>query len=464
MRGINLAGAEFGSLGQPYEKGYIYPSDETIAYFRGKGFSTVRLPFLWERLQPVLYGGFDGEETKRLRDTVERIRAAGMEVILDPHNYARYRDELIGSDRVPQSAFSDFWRRLAAMFAEQKGIIFGLMNEPYDIAAEDWVSAANGAISAIRQSGADNLVLVPGTSWTGAHSWFGAQYGTPNSEAVSAIIDPVNHYAFEVHQYLDADFSGKNEECSRAADSVEALRKLGDWLAAQGRQGYLGEFGVPTLPHCQSALTDIVATIESRPSEHSLADHWNTGVDKACACIAGGRRQLSRVVGMKRDIDGLFACLQRCDQSGVDMIRIDHWHAGMETNDLNMRDGGKAAHDPGKPAGRKHQRIAAGQDHFPDRFVCANVIQRNRQLVRGQHPVALRTDHFPTETEATVDRADVDCLQQNSVGIAVHDALDGTVDLVSDRIGAFLLRRHQLRRVGDELAGYRIIRIAAVDQ
>jgi endoglucanase len=277
MRGINLAGAEFGEVGQPFGKGYIYPSAETIAYFREKGFTSVRLPFLWERLQPKLYGRFDSAETKRLRATVRAIRAAGMDVILDPHNYGRYRKQVIGSEQVPQSAFSDFWRRLSALFAGQEGIVFGLMNEPYEIAAEEWLAAANGAIASIRQTGADNLILVPGTSWTGAHSWSGGDYGTPNAEVMAKVADPAGNFAYEFHQYLDIDFSGKHEECSRAADAVKAIASVGDWLSSQQKRGFLGEFAVSTLAECQSALRDVVATVEQRPEVWLGWSYWAAG-------------------------------------------------------------------------------------------------------------------------------------------------------------------------------------------
>ena len=277
IRGINLAGAEFGKVGQPYGKGYIYPSAETIEYFRAKGFTGVRLPFLWERLQPRLYERFDPREVRRLQQTVKQIRAAGMQVILDPHNYARYRDQIIGSDAVPQSAFSDFWRRLATMFSGQDGVIYGLMNEPYGISAEDWLSASNGALSAIRAAGAQNLVLVPGTSWTGAHSWTGGDYGTPNGEVMTKVEDPAGNFAFEVHQYSDSDFSGKNEECSRAADALKAVNAMGDWLKSQNRRGFLGEFAVPTLPQCQASLTEMVTAVESRPDVWLGWAYWAAG-------------------------------------------------------------------------------------------------------------------------------------------------------------------------------------------
>ncbi len=40
---------------------------------------------------------------------------------------------LIGSDNVPISAFADLWKRLSLQFANDKAVIFGLMNEPHEI-------------------------------------------------------------------------------------------------------------------------------------------------------------------------------------------------------------------------------------------------------------------------------------------------------------------------------------------
>ena len=277
MRGINLAGAEFGKAGEVYGKGYIYPSAQTIAYFAKKGFTTVRLPFLWERLQPRFYKDFDKAEEKRLMDTVDLMRAKGMRLILDPHNYGRYNGNIIGSKETPQSAFADFWRRLATLFAGKDDVIFGLMNEPYEVSAQDWLSAANSAIAAIRQTGARNLVLVPGTSWTGAHSWFAGDYGTPNAAVMLDVADPADNYAYEVHQYLDADFSGKNVECSRAGDAVKAIADLSSWLRSHDRRGFLGEFAAPGAAQCQTALVDVVAAVEANPDVWLGWAYWAAG-------------------------------------------------------------------------------------------------------------------------------------------------------------------------------------------
>ncbi len=180
LRGVNLAGAEFGEENGVYGTAYIYPSDETIAYFAAKGFNSVRLPFSWSRLQTSLNAPFDPAELERLNDAVQRLRAAGLTVVLDPHNYARYRGELIGSPAVPYEAFAQFWTELAKVFANQDGVVFGLMNEPHTMPTEQWLGGANAAIAAIRATGARNLILVPGNSWTGAHSWMGETYGGAN--------------------------------------------------------------------------------------------------------------------------------------------------------------------------------------------------------------------------------------------------------------------------------------------
>ena len=140
---------------------------------------------------------------------------------------------MIGSDTVSSDDFADFWGRLARQFANQPDVTFGLMNEPHDMPAEQWLDAANAALARIRGERADNLVLVPGTAWTGAHSWEGGSYGTPNGEVMLGVVDPVDNFAYEVHQYFDDDFSGTKENCSRAKDAVAAIETFSPLAARQ---------------------------------------------------------------------------------------------------------------------------------------------------------------------------------------------------------------------------------------
>jgi endoglucanase len=278
FRGINLSGAEFGKPGGVASKDYTYPSADTVAYFAGKGFDSVRLPFLWERLQPVLMQPFDKDEVNRLKEAVALIRSHDMRVILDPHNYARYRDKLIGSADVPNAAFGDFWARLASLYANDKDVVFGLMNEPNRIPIEQWLTAANTAAAAIRsQAGADNLILVPGTAWTGAHSWMEPIDGEPNGIAMARFQDPGKNFAFEVHQYLDDDFSGTKGNCSRGDDAAAALKAFTGWLRQGGFRGFLGEFGAPGKERCIDALKAMIDVTEENKDVWTGWTYWVAG-------------------------------------------------------------------------------------------------------------------------------------------------------------------------------------------
>ncbi|MGV8938583.1 MAG: glycoside hydrolase family 5 protein [Allorhizobium sp.] len=262
LRGINLAGAEFGTLPGKYGVSHTYPSEPTIAYFAQQGFNTVRLPFLWERIQPKILQAFDPQEFALLTQTVRRMRVLGLKVVLDPHNYGRFNGQVIGSADVPVKSFEDLWERLAGEFGQDPDIIFGLMNEPYDMPASDWLNAANAAISAIRRVSSQNLILVPGTAWTGAHSWFDDWYGGSNASVMLGIMDPANHFAYEMHQYFDDDFSGKKDSCSRAADAIASLGTVSAWLRQNDKQAFLGEFGVTRDPGCIEAATQMTESID----------------------------------------------------------------------------------------------------------------------------------------------------------------------------------------------------------
>ena len=77
-------------------------------------------------------------------------------VILDPHNYARFWGKILGSEE-PTATFVDLWRKLANKYKSNPYVIFDLMNEPHDLPIDDWYTAAQAAIDAIREEGAENL-------------------------------------------------------------------------------------------------------------------------------------------------------------------------------------------------------------------------------------------------------------------------------------------------------------------
>jgi endoglucanase len=285
LRGTNMSGAEFGEQNLPGTFGtdYIYPDPAYASgytsqdYFVGKGMNTFRLGFRWERLQRQLNAAFDATELARLDTTIASMTSKGAYVILDPHNYARYNDQLIGSTAVPNSAFADFWSRLAQHYANNPRVIFGLVNEPHTMPTEQWRDAANAAIAAIRANGAHNLILVPGNAWTGAWSWNMTYYGTANAVAMLGITDPEDNYAFEVHQYLDSNFSGTQTTCQSATIGAESLASFTAWLRANGKRGFLGEIGAAANATCDAAIDATLAHIDANSDVYIGWVWWSAG-------------------------------------------------------------------------------------------------------------------------------------------------------------------------------------------
>ena len=206
------------------------------------------------------FAAFDATELSRLNGFVSDATSKGAYVIVDPHNFARYYPQpasntqgstvgLVGSD-VPVSSFADFWSRMANQYKGNDRVIFNLMNEPANMPTEQWFGAAQAAIDAIRNAGAKNLILVPGNGYTGAHSWSANYYGTPNAQVMLNITDPLNNFAYDVHQYLDDNSSGNSDQIGTNGNpdnpniGVERLTDFTNWLHANDRKAFLGEFAV----------------------------------------------------------------------------------------------------------------------------------------------------------------------------------------------------------------------------
>ena len=261
LRGINLAGAEFGEIPGRYGFDYSYPTDLTIKSVGRLGCTAIRLPVRWERLQPELNKPLDPSELSRLDSTLGSIREAGLHTILDLHNFGYYSAGRLGSAAVPSRAFSDLWRRLAAHLRRDSSVIFGLMNEPYDLPAQAWLAAANDAIAAIRSAGARQLILVSGTAYSGAHSWTEDLPVGNNGLTMLGVRDPGGNFAYEVHQYLDADFSGRTPECENGASALKAIENMSRWLSTNRKRAFLGEIGASSRPECVAALSAILQHI-----------------------------------------------------------------------------------------------------------------------------------------------------------------------------------------------------------
>src|SRR5262245_33290259 len=168
LAGVNIAGLEFTSSKLPGKLHTDYPAPDPaeIDYYHARGASTLRLPFLWERLQPTLGGALDSPYLALIDAVVDQAQSLGMTVVLDAHQYGRRRVDgtpvIIGATPAVTSAhFASFWRQLAVRY-RNKPVIYNLTNEPHDQEKELLVSVQNEAIAAIRNAGATQLVPASG--------------------------------------------------------------------------------------------------------------------------------------------------------------------------------------------------------------------------------------------------------------------------------------------------------------
>ncbi len=271
--GVNIAGGEFGrrSPGHAarYGTDYTFPTPAELDYFAGKGMNIIRLPFRWEDLQPQLGQPLDPANLERIKGVVSEASRRRMVVILDPHNYARFYDKPIGSPEAPITAFADFWGRLASPFRGNPNVWLGLMNEPHDLPAAQWLQAANAAIAAIRRAGAKNLILVPGIAYTGAQSWI----ASGNGAAMLGVKDPQHHFLYEVHQYLDADSSGTKPEAVSATIGSERLAQFTAWCRQHHKRAFLGEFAAGSSAVDAQAVEDMLRFMEQN-RDVWVGDTW----------------------------------------------------------------------------------------------------------------------------------------------------------------------------------------------
>ncbi|KAG9051771.1 Manganese dependent endoglucanase Eg5A [Serendipita sp. 407] len=262
LKGVNMAGYDFTvyTNGSFSGVGYAPPTSQ-FSHFSSQGVNVFRVPFAWQLMTPTLGGTIDSSFFSRYDATVRDGLNTGAYVILDLHNYARWNGGVINQGGPTTAQFTSIWSQLAAKYASNSKIIFGLMNEPHDMPAiTPWIQAVQAAVNAIRAAGATSqIILLPGSSWSGA-----AQLPTEAGPQLLQVTDPaggVNKLVFDVHKYLDVDNSGTHDEC--VTDNLSVFQNLVSWLKTNNRQAILSETGGGHTQSCYTYLYNELAYIKN---------------------------------------------------------------------------------------------------------------------------------------------------------------------------------------------------------
>jgi endoglucanase len=248
--GITLNGAEFGEQNLPgiYKKDYIFPTEQEIKYFAGKGIELIQLPVRWERIQQKIGAGLDQNQMALINKFISTCKEYRVSVIITIQNYGRYKINnipyTIGSKQVPYNQYRAFWKSFAANLKQHENIYgFNIMAEPYNMPEGVWENAAQEAIYGIREVDPLHTIIVDGNAYACAEKW--VEY----SDGLKYLEDSNNNLMYDAHCYFDTDCSGTyasgyNSDVTEKI-GVQKVTPFINWLKKNNKRGYVGEFGVP---------------------------------------------------------------------------------------------------------------------------------------------------------------------------------------------------------------------------
>lgn len=251
-RGVAFAGGNYSN--------HFYPTQLGAQQMAARGIKIGRQTTKWEYLQPTLGAPLNATEIGKLRTSLDYMAAAGIGIIIEPHNYGRYATSdgvthILGDATLTNARFADFWTRLVTALADHPAIYgWELMNEPHDLpgGAPAWQVASQAAVDAIRAVDPDRMIWIPTYEWQSVSRNF---VNHPSGPWISN--GGLLKYA--AHQYLDWDGSGKYTS-SYTADNSSAvaagytnlrarqasrIKSFTDWLTQFGADGVISEVGWP---------------------------------------------------------------------------------------------------------------------------------------------------------------------------------------------------------------------------
>ncbi|KAI9684841.1 MAG: Endoglucanase EG-II [Bathelium mastoideum] len=281
--GVNIAGFDFGcdTSGNCLLQDVSPPGTDgtnQIDHFVAEGLNAFRLPVGWQYLvNNNLGGALDSSNFAQYDGLVQSCLSKASLCIVDIHNYARYNGGIIGQGGPSNAQFADLWSQLAAKYAGESKIAFGVMNEPHDVNIDEWAVSVQAAVTAIRQAGAtEQIILLPGNDYTSAGDYISDGSAAALSN-VTNLDGSITNLVFDVHKYLDEDNSGTHSNCvTNNIDS--AFSPLATYLRQNNRQAFLSETGGgPTDSTCLTYVCQELQYLDDNSDVYLGYTTWAAG-------------------------------------------------------------------------------------------------------------------------------------------------------------------------------------------
>lgn len=200
----------------------------------------------------------------------------------------------MGQGGPTNAQLTNLWSQLAAKYASESHVVFGIMNEPHDSNPHPrirhfrshlttlvssislWAATVQACVTAIRQAGATSqIILLPGNDWTSAAS-FVSDGSLAALQMVRNLDDTTTNLIFDVHKYCDVDNSGSHAEC--VTNNIDtAFAPLATSLRAIGRQAMLTETGGGNTASCVTFVCEELAYLNSNADVYLGYVGWSAG-------------------------------------------------------------------------------------------------------------------------------------------------------------------------------------------
>lgn len=210
LRGANRSGTQYACAeGWGFFDG---PSDDaSIQSMKNWGMNAVRVngnEDCWLGINGVNAAYSGSNYRAAIGDFVRRINAKGMYVIFDMHHSAPGTQKALGQQSMPDRDHApDYWASVADYFKNDPAVLFDLYNEPHPDNNSDstgaWTCVKNGGacpgvsftaagmqelVTAVRQTGATNPVLVSGPQYAGTvDRWQEFKPSDPAGQLVASV-------------------------------------------------------------------------------------------------------------------------------------------------------------------------------------------------------------------------------------------------------------------------------------
>ena len=234
-------------LESPAENGWggARIGDADFRNIAAAGFQTVRIPVRWDsHAAGTAPHTIDSAWLKRVEAVVDGALDAGLNVILDSHNFEGLHEHPDDN----RDELAALWSQIAARFADRPTdrLWFEIENEPHhQLANANLPHIFAPALAEIRKSNPDRPVIVGGEFWSGIDS-----LATLNLPDDPHMIPTFHYYEPFAFTHQGADWPEEKQPLGRVYGGPEDQQRLKDdiakvraYIARTGKTPFIGESG-----------------------------------------------------------------------------------------------------------------------------------------------------------------------------------------------------------------------------